>query len=48
MMKRMTPDIRNDTVLEAWFAKAGVTVVTVERCPVAACERCRTTLDRAA
>ncbi|MCH7844916.1 MAG: hypothetical protein IH850_03710 [Acidobacteria bacterium] len=48
MMKRTTPDIGNDKALEAWFAKAGVTAVAVNRCPVAACERCRRTFDRAA
>ncbi len=48
MMKRKTPDIHNDTALEAWFADAGIVVETVERCPIAACERCRRTLVRAA
>jgi len=48
MMKRTTPDIRNDSALKAWFADAGIVVETVERCPVAACEHCRRTLDRAA
>ncbi len=48
MMKRMTPEIRNDTALKAWFADAGIMVETVERCPVAACERCGAVLDRAA
>jgi hypothetical protein len=48
MMKRNTPDIRNDTALEAWFADAGIVVETVEHCPIDTCERCRKTLVRAA
>ena len=48
MMKRNTPDIRNDTAIEAWFADAGIVVETVEHCPIATCERCRKTLVRAA
>jgi hypothetical protein len=47
-MKRKTPDIRNDTALKAWFVDAGIVVETVERCPIATCERCRRTLVRAA
>ena len=48
MMKRKTPDIRDDMALKAWFADAGLSVEIVDSCPEAACEFCSAAFDRAA